>query len=42
MKIGEYKELKLIGSGAYGQIFLIEDLSDSKEYALKKLLIDVN
>ena len=36
-----YKEIKQIGSGAYGQIFLIEDLEDTNYYALKKLKIDV-
>lgn len=37
-----YKEIKEVGSGAYGKIFLIEDLEDSNYYALKKLKIDVS
>lgn len=42
MKLGQYKQIKLLGSGAYGSIYLIEDLSNQNTYALKKLNIDVD
>lgn len=41
MQAHQYKEIRQIGSGAYGEIFLVEDLVDSNHYALKKSLIDV-
>ena len=35
-----YKKIKLIGRGGYGKIYLIEDKSDQKQYALKKMFIN--
>ncbi len=37
----KYNKIKLIGRGGYGKIYLIEDKKDSKEYALKKMSINV-
>lgn len=37
-----YREIKEIGKGAYGMIYLVENLKDHKEYALKKMLINVS
>ena len=36
-----YREIQEIGQGAYGKIYLVENLKDHKEYALKKMLINV-
>lgn len=33
----EFKIIQTIGSGAYGEILLVEDFKDSKTYVLKKL-----
>lgn len=35
-----YKKIKSIGRGGYGKIYLIEDKSDQKQYALKKMYIN--
>lgn len=32
-----YENLKCIGNGSFGQVFLVKDKSTSKEYVIKKI-----
>ena len=36
MILGKYKKRKTLGSGAYGQVFLVQDPKD-KKYAIKTI-----
>ena len=36
MILGKYKKMKTLGSGAYGQVFLVKD-SESNKFAIKTI-----
>ena len=40
LNMNEYKMIKLIGSGSYSNIYLIENYKSKKQYAAKKIITD--
>ena len=35
-----YKNIKILGQGSYGKIYLVEDINTKEQYAMKKLILD--
>ena len=37
---GKYVKLSKIGGGSFGQVYLVKDIKDNKQYAMKKFYLD--
>jgi len=35
MIVGNYKIINFIGEGSFGQVYLVEDIRDNNQYAMK-------
>ena len=39
MNSNNYKNIRFLGQGSYGKIYLVEDLKTKEQYAMKKLIV---
>ena len=40
INVSDYKNIRMLGQGSFGKIFLVEDVKTKEQYAMKKLLLD--
>ena len=40
LNIDNYRNIKVLGRGSYGKIYLVEDITTKEQYAMKKLILD--
>ena len=40
INVSDYKNIRMLGQGSFGKIFLVEDIKTKEQYAMKKLLLD--
>ena len=40
LNIDNYRNIKVLGRGSYGKIYLVEDITTKEKYAMKKLILD--